>query len=221
MLESIYEAIRNDPEFCALAFGAINSLWFLFVYFNKKSHDKKLEALKQSHRLDIEKRKRIFEMKSSQFEKYFRLIDEFGKKQQVDIPMKMQPIINTFMDEYLTANNVGDKAAETIAIKKFSSQISDLTNEGMEQYLALKAETNSLRLIASDQLASLFDELQNSYDTAFENNRSFMSKFFELTATNNQEEIQNYRNLILSDGQRIKDNADSLMKQMRSELQEI
>ena len=160
-------------------------------------------------------------MKAAQFEKYFRMIDDFGKRQQVDIVKRMQPIINKFMEDYLKSAECGDKKAETAAIITFSSQISDLTNEGMEQYLSLKSETNSLKLIASDDLAILFDELQESYDDAFNATQEFMSKFVKLTMENNEEEMQRSQKTITTLGNNIKQKAEKLMIQMRKELNEI
>ena len=125
------------------------------------------------------------------------------------------------MEDYLKSTECGDKKAETAAIITFSSQISDLTNEGREQYLSLKSETNSLKLIASDDLAILFDELQESYDDAFNATQEFMSKFVKLTMENNEEEMQRSQKTITTLGNNIKQKAEKLMIQMRKELNEI
>ena len=220
-MESIYKIISESPEYFAWAFGIVNALWAGFIYFNKKRHERELEALKHTYNLDLEKRKKMYEMKAAQFEKYFRMIDDFGKRQQVDIAKRMQPIFNKFMEDSLKASDLGDKKAETTAITTFSSQISDITNEGMDQYLSLKSETNSLKLIASDELALLFDELQASYDSAFNATQEFMSKFVELAMANNQEEIQRCQETMAKQGNIIKENAEKLMNQMRKELKEI
>lgn len=220
-METIYKIISDNPGYFVWAFGIINALWVVFIYFNKKRHERELESLKHSYSLDLEKRKKMYEMKAAQFEKYFRMIDDFGKRQQVDIVKRMQPIINKFMEDYLKSTECGDKKAETAAIITFSSQISDLTNEGMEQYLSLKSETNSLKLIASDDLAILFDELQESYDDAFNATQEFMSKFVKLTMENNEEEMQRSQKTITTLGNNIKQKAEKLMIQMRKELNEI
>ncbi len=210
-METIYKIISDNPRYFVWAFGIINALWVVFIYFNKKRHERELESLKHSYSLDLEKRKKMYEMKAAQFEKYFRMIDDFGKRQQVDIVKRMQPIINKFMEDYLKSTECGDKKAETAAIITFSSQISDLTNEGMEQYLSLKSETTSLKLIASDDLAILFDELQESYDDAFNATQEFMSKFVKLTMENNEEEMQRSQKTITTLGNNIKQKAEKLM----------
>lgn len=45
-MEMIYSIIRSNPEFFAWAFGLVNVLWGIFLYFNKQSHEKAMENLK-------------------------------------------------------------------------------------------------------------------------------------------------------------------------------
>lgn len=47
-MESIYNIVKSDPEFFTWLFGIVNLLWGVFLYFNKKSHDKEVEKLKSS-----------------------------------------------------------------------------------------------------------------------------------------------------------------------------
>src|SRR5438034_1065004 len=129
-MEAIYDIVRQSPEYFAWSFGITNVLWAAFLYFNKKRHDRELEQLRHSLNLDLEKRKRMYEMKAAQFEKYFRMADEFGKKHQADLPLKLQPIFDEYMNSYISAEDKGDKAASTTAITKFSSQIGEIMNGG-------------------------------------------------------------------------------------------
>lgn len=45
-MDSIYNIVRSNPEFFTWIVGVINVLWGVFLYFNKQSHDKKMEILK-------------------------------------------------------------------------------------------------------------------------------------------------------------------------------
>lgn len=220
-MEAIYEAVRQYPDYFAWAFGIVNALWATFLYFNKKSHDRALENLKHSLNLDLEKRKRMYEMKATQFEKYFRMADEFRKKHQADLPQKLQPIFNEYMNSYLSAEEKGDKAASTTAITKFSSKIAEIMNDGTSEYLSLKAETNSLKLIASEALAAIFDNVQKEYEKAFQLANEFMSQFVELVLSNNQSKIQKYQNEMAIQAKAIEGQLHNLMQQMRRELNEI
>jgi predicted outer membrane lipoprotein len=48
---SIYKLIQTNPEYFAWAFGLVNALWLVFVYFNRQSHEKSLERLKSTLQL--------------------------------------------------------------------------------------------------------------------------------------------------------------------------
>ena len=48
IMEIVYNFIQENPKFFAWAFGLINVLWGVFVYFNKQSHDKAMENLKHA-----------------------------------------------------------------------------------------------------------------------------------------------------------------------------
>ena len=72
-MEEIFTVISEKPEYFAWTFGLVNALWMGFVYFNKKRHEKELIGVKQSFDLDLERRKKVFEMKFG--EKRPELID--------------------------------------------------------------------------------------------------------------------------------------------------
>lgn len=220
-MDSIYEVVRQNPDYFFWIFGIVNVLWAAFLYFNKKQHDRALETLRHSLNLDLEKRKRMYEMKAAQFEKYFRMADDFGKKHRVDLPNKLLPILDEYMNGYLSAEEKGDKAASTAAIAKFSSQIARIVNDGMSEYLSLKAETNSLKLIASDALAAIFDNVQKAYEGAFQLTSEFMNRFLELTLSNDQSTIQKYQSQMAAQANETENQLRNLMQQMRSELNEI
>jgi len=220
-MDAIYEVVRQNPDYFAWIFGIVNVLWAAFLYFNKRRHDRELETLRHSLNLDLEKRKRMYEMKAAQFEKYFRLADEFGKKHHVDLPKKLQPIFDDYMSSYLSAEGKGDKKASTEAIVKLGSQIGKIMSEGASEYFSLKAETNSLKLIASDALAEIFGSVQRGYETAFQLANEFMSRFVELTQSNDQSTMQKYQSEMEAAAKDIEIQLQSLMQQMRRELNEI
>jgi len=220
-METIYETVRQNPVYVAWIFGIVNALWVVFLYFNKKRHEKELENLKHTFNLDLEKRKKMYEMKSAQFEKYFRMTDEFAKKHQVDLPLTLQPIFAEYMNNYLTAQEKGDKAASTIAITKFGSQISKIMSDSTNEYRALIAETNSLKLIASDALAAIFDNVQEAYEKAFQLMNEFMNRLVELMISNDQSTLQKYQSEMAAQAKEIENQLRNLMQQMRNELKEI
>ena len=211
-METIYSIIQRNPQYFAWAFGIVNALWVLFVYFNKKSHERAMANLRHSLNLDLERRKKVFEMKANQYELYVQHLDEFGKKYQVQMPSRMQPIFSKYLKGYLEASENGDKEKEREVIAWLSEQVSALMNESTEEYLKLKSEANSLKLTSNDELLRIFDELEKLTEASMKLAYEFMGKFTEITLTQNQVLSHEYQSKLASFGQGVQQKAEQLMK---------
>lgn len=220
-MTAIYEVIQQNPEFFAWIFGIVNVLWGLFTYFNKQSHDKALANLKHELNLDAERRKKVFELKATQYESYVSNLDEFGKKHQVDMPARMQPIFDRYLSEYLAATEAGDKAKERDVITWFGSQISALMQEGLADVLKLQSESNRLKLTATDEMIATFSELEALTKASMDKANEFMGKFTEIVMTQNNELSQSYQSQLQQLGSKTQEKAQELMQQMRAELNAI
>ncbi|MFA6978928.1 MAG: hypothetical protein WC209_06340 [Ignavibacteriaceae bacterium] len=217
----MFDFISKNPELSTLLFGVVNFLWAIFLFFNNKKHQNYLESLKHSLNLDLEKRKKVFEMKVNQFEKYYRLIDEFGKKYSVDLPKKLQPIFTEYYDKFLKAEMNNNKEESRKIIVWFSDQIGNLMFDINENYSRLNSETNSLKLTSSDKLVKILDELQKCYEDSFNLSNEFISKFQEILLTKNQDMQNDYQNRMKELAMKLKNKSDELMARMRYELTEI
>ena len=149
-MQFIYDLIQENPEYYMWAFGVINALWLGFVYFNKQNHEKNLKQLEQDLRYRADRRLKIFDLKASEYGKYVTDLDAFGRKNEIEMPERMQPIFDEYLQRYLTAAEAEDKEQERIVIGWLSSQISGLMQEGLKDVLILKSESNRLKLIATD-----------------------------------------------------------------------
>lgn len=96
-----------------------------------------------------------------------------------------------------------------------------LLSEGYEDYMTIQAETHSLKLIATEQLAAIFDQLEMQYGEGFKLSQQFMGEFVDMTMRGDNDKIQAYQNEMAEKGNATKTTADALMRQMRAELQEI
>lgn len=132
-MEEIFKVISEQPKYFAWAFGLINALWLGFVYFNKKRHENELIKVKQSLDLDLQRRKKVFEMKASQYEAYFRHIDDIHNRHKTDYQDVFMPIMNKFMSSYLQASTNNDESEATAATIEFSEQISKITHDGFQE----------------------------------------------------------------------------------------
>ena len=220
-MEEIFKVISEKPEYFAWAFGLVNALWIGFVYFNKKRHEKELIGVKQSFDLDLERRKKVFEMKASQYETYFRHIDAIHNRHQTDYQDVFMPIMNEFMSSYLEASSRDDESAATAATIEFSEKISKISRDGMQELGVIESETNSLRLTASDEVASLLDDIKDLYSALFEASGKMMSDLVKITINNDQELANSNMAKLQELGDLAKAKAAALREQMRNDLKQI
>lgn len=121
-----------------------------------------LEEIRKKHSLEIEKRKYQYEDKRAQFTKYFALLDEFHSKSNSVFLEKFNPL---FIELMSASFEQGDTECND-ALVSFTQGVQIITNEINEEYLKIKTEQNSIRLIASREVDSLLDELESSVKIA-------------------------------------------------------
>ncbi|MCF6268383.1 MAG: hypothetical protein L3J41_01590 [Melioribacteraceae bacterium] len=220
-MREILNFISENPEYVAMFFVVVNACWIAFVYFNKKHHEKELVKLRQSFDLDLERRKKVFEMKANQYELYFKLIDEIHNRHQTDYEKVFLPIMNEFMSSYLTAATQNDIGAETKATIRFSEKISKITIDGFKELNTIQSETNSLRLLASDEVAKLLGEIEELYRQLFELSGNMMSNLIKIDVNNDQELAEKNKNSMMKIGKILEDKVSQLRHQMRIDLKQI
>lgn len=217
-MEYIYSLIQENPKFYTWAFAVINCLWGIFLYFNKQSHEKKMTELKSSLDLSLEKKKKVFEMKVQQYERYFNLIDSFNHKYSVSINDRLSPIIQDFMQNYLYAADVNNARGMSDAILKMSQETHVIVNEVHKEFMLLEQETNSLRLTASDEILVILDELKSLFDSSINLGTHYLSKFIEILTKNDQNEIKECQDKLHAIARKSKEKSEQLLIQMRKEL---
>lgn len=217
-MESVYLYIQQNPDYFAWIFCLLNVLWAGYVYFNKKSHDKNLKEIQHSLNLDLERRKKVFELKMSHYERYVKMLDEFGKKYQSELFERMQPIFARYMAQMLDCKTEEEKHA---ALSEFSMQVMELMNESMREYGILKSESRSLKLTASVSLLKIFEELEGLVEQSIESVKEFINQLPILIMSNNQVEMQTKQSVLDIQGQDILVKSKELEQQMRIELNEI
>lgn len=220
-MEALFEVISEKPEYFAWAFGVVNVLWAAFLYFNKKTHEKALVRVKQELDLDLERRKKVFEMKAGQYEAYFKHIDAMHKKHQTDYRDVFAPIMNEFMESYLSASAADDKQAATDATIRFSGRISGISRDGFEELTVIESETNSLRLTASDEVAGLLDEIRDLYKQLFAASGQMLTELVSIKISNDQQRADELQSQLVGLGNRVKEKAAALREAMRHDLKRI
>lgn len=220
-MTQVFSLISEYPKLTALLFALVNALWVVFVYFNKKRHERNLIEVKQSLDLDLERRKKVFEMKASQYEAYFKHIDSIHNKYQTDYQNVFIPIMNEFMYSYLQASSKNDQEGTTRATIEFSEKILKITHDGFHELNIIESETNSLRLTACDEVVVLLDEIKNLYNQLFSISNKFISDLVKITINNDQELAESNQADLQRIGKKVKNKADILREQMRKDLKQI
>lgn len=216
-MEALLEFFKISPN-DTLAFILINALWAAFFYFNKKRHEKELQSLQHSLNLDLERRKKVFELKMVHYEKYVKMLDDFGRKYQSELFIKMQPSFNEYMDKMLNAQN---EQTKSVALSQFSMRVMELMNESMKEYSILKSESRALKLTAGESLLIIFEELENLVETSIESVKLFINELPTLILSGDQEGLQEKQSILDQQGKEIQEKSKELERKMRLELNEI
>ena len=220
-MDVIFKIISNDPEFFLWVFGVINVFWGIFLYFNKKRHQRELINLKQSLDLDLERRKKLFEMKTAQYEDYFKNMDAMHNRHQNDYQEVVLPIINKFNAAYQRACDINDTQAATEATIIFQEKIGKITYDGFEEVQIIRSQTNTLHLTASDEVSLYLNELQELYDQLFKVSTKIVSDLVKVTIHGDQALAIENQNKLNELSEITKDKSLKLREQMRSDLKAI
>ncbi len=211
-----------------LVIGLISG--YLIAYFKEKGKNKALlsdikrlteekERIISDFKLDLEKRKYQYESKKEQYFKYFNLIDEFGKSGNDDFYDNFFPIVERFNENYLSAD--GDKEKELEALNNFSASLNPMISKSNENLVRLRAETKSIRLIASKKVRDFLGQLDELYDISFEKSSLMLREMGNNMISDNQEIIDEQNKELHVLGQKIKTIHDELVEEIRKELDEI
>jgi len=187
----------------------------------KSQYNKELEELKKDHQLNITKRKYQYESKKETYLKFFQLLDQFTRENNVKNQENLMPILDEFNRNYLHAASQSNKKNETNAVTVMSKKIQKLTFEASQDLMKIKQETNTIRLIASDEILDKLDLLNLAYDQSMEISNKMMSSLPALMLTNNQEQMKTDQREIEISAMVINSIRDQIIELMRTELNEI
>lgn len=220
-MQTIYDMIQESPAFYAWAFGLVNLAWGLFIYFNKQHHDRELRHLEQDLRFNADRRLKLFDLKATQYSQYVTDLDSLGKKNQVEIPSRMQLIFDKYFQDYLSASEAGDDEQQRKAIGWLGSQVSAIMQESLQDVMKLKYESNRLKLIATDQMLVTFENIEGLNQEIFDITNTYMSQFTEIVMHQKSEETERFQREATRLGEDLQKQSRKLLSQMRQEINEI
>lgn len=187
----------------------------------KANHQRELENLKKEHQLDIEKRKYQYQNKKEQYLQFFKLLDSFHTNSHSSMQEKFAPINDEFMKNYLNAVTKNDQKGQNKAATVFSKKMGSLTMEANKELTRIKQETNTIRIIASDEILVTLDQLENCYNNLFEVSMQMMQDLPKQIVRRDETAMKKKQNKLEVMGQEAIVLKDLLIKKMREELREI
>lgn len=109
----------------------------------------------------------------------------------------------------------------TQATVNFSEKISKIAMDGLQEQGVIEAETNCLRLTASDEVAKRLDELAGLYSKMFSLSGKMMSDLVAITINNDQQLAAQNQAQLMAIGDKVKLKAAELREVMRNDLKQI
>lgn len=179
------------------------------------------ELIKKNHQLDIEKRKYQYESKREQYMDFFKMIDSFTREVNKSTQEKLFPILDEFNKNYLNAANQNNKRNETKAVTVMSKKLQNLLFKNSEDLIKVKQETNTIKLIASDEILDKLNIMELAYDKSMEKSHKMMTDLPRQMLINDQEGMKRNQKEIEITGLVIQGIKEDIIKLMRKELNEI
>lgn len=206
------------------------SFFYLKTYLGQKAKNKALsndklnltkqiEYLKKEHELEIAKRKYQYESKKEQYINFFKMLDSFSGKQSIKIIENITPIINDFYSNFLSATDNPKEQDKVYSL--FMERIQNLMYENNTEFIRLKQETNTIKLIASNEVLYLLNELEETYNKMFDASNAIINISFSSVITDNQKGLQESKIFLEQTALYAMTIKDKLILQMRDDLSKI
>ncbi|WP_320151126.1 hypothetical protein [uncultured Tolumonas sp.] len=183
----------------------------------ESKYNVKIEDLKKEHQLEIQQRKSHFDEKLSAYNDFCSELDKYHGKGQEILKDKALPMISKF----LTSLNSSEPGSLPESFNNYFHDMTLLCNDINLAYSELKNSSNKLRLIVSNEIELILNDLLDNLSQ----NKDVSNNFIQYLATpdgmidvKSQNEISNKLIEIDKANQTLR---DQLIKQMRLELHQI
>src|ERR1039457_441079 len=117
------------------------------------------------------------ELMTEQIKNYSRTVDAFNKKLNIEIPVKLKPIMAAYLKSVL--NTDCDQHARDEAIVSFSSEVHAILSDGLKDYLTMQSETHHLKSIATEELCDILCRLEKKFGESFQISRQFLKDYID------------------------------------------
>jgi hypothetical protein len=220
MLDAVFNFVQSHPQEVTLAFAVITALWVASSFFLKHRHEKDLKRLEHSLTLERTKRGSLYASKAASYERYAKMLDDFGAKHQTALVARMEPIFAKYVTQMLEVQAGGGNGHAT-AVATYVRDVMLVFDEAQRDFLKLKSESRALRLTASDKLVQFFDELEQLVEKSVIDSRTLIGEIPNLAMSDDPNILQQRLSELSLASSEIHNKSQELHRQMRIDLTEI
>lgn len=206
------------PEYCVWLFLFINLLWFALFCFSKYAANNRYQHLKNSLNLELERRRKVYELKICQYEDYCHELEAFQLRHQNDYQNVFLPLFTEFNQRYQAAEAAEDTAAASLATLWFSGEIQQVSSENNTELLALDKQTAALTLSAADDVVEILANIQQLYQKLLVVTSDQMNKLVAVTLSKDYGPIKFMAEELQQAGNDLQAHTQQLMQAIRRDL---
>ncbi|MBV2129752.1 hypothetical protein [Arsukibacterium indicum] len=157
---AILGSFSVKTEYYIWLFIFINLLWFALFCFSKYAASKRYQQLQHSLNHELERRRKVYELKVCQYEDYCHELETFQLKHQNDYQSVFLPLYTEFSKRYQAADAAEDTAAASLATLWFCGEIQQVSSKNNNELTALDKKTAELTLSAADDVVEILTDIQ-------------------------------------------------------------
>lgn len=131
----------------------------------------------------------------------------------------MTPIITEFYAGFLAT--IDDKTEQNKVCTVYMKKIQNLMNENNTELMKVKQETNTIRLIASQEVIELLNLMERTYDYMFDTSAQIINMLPNNIMGNNQIVLQKHVEILTEISHSALNIKEHLIQQMRNDLNKI
>lgn len=206
------------PEYYFWLFLLINLLWFALWCFSRHASNNRYHQLKHALDLDLERRRKVYELKICQYEEYCNELDAFYYRHQNDYQKVFLPLFNEFNNRYQAADAADDTAAAATATLWFSGEIQKVSNANSTEIRVLDKQTAELKLSAADDVVETLLEIQQLYQALLVVSAEQMNKLVAITLSKDFEAVKFMGEELQQVGCQLQQSSVRLMQAIRKDL---
>ncbi|HAW91825.1 MULTISPECIES: hypothetical protein [unclassified Arsukibacterium] len=206
------------PEYYIWLYIVTNLLWFALFCFGKQAARNRYQRLEHSLNLELERRRKVYELKICQYEDYCHELEAFRLRHQNDYQKVFLPLFTEFNNRYQAAEAAEDTAAASLATLWFSGEIQKVATATSTELHILDKQTAELKLSAADDVVEILLDIQQLYQNLLVVSGEQMNQLVAITLSKDYEAVKFMAEKLQQVGSQLQQSSEQLMQAIRRDL---